>query len=376
MKKSIIYSFTTILLVLIYLMMPFCITNVEAQAVPKENRTDRLQPEFIQKAQKIIDNYRQNTGAPGVAVGIYENGKSYVLVSGNTGDKQQSPVTGETIFAMGSVEKVFNSILLAFSLNENKAKLDDPAADYITAENGITVNNKAPFRKITLKELVTHTSALPRRLPHTSFRIGTNLFRDHPMKPMVIQFLNSWHPQYAPGSKYVYSNLGFALVGFAAVNLGGKSYTRLLAKNITEPLGMTHTGMFCEPYSNGCAVGYTEDNGTPKTTPVGLWTTVDDMLRFIQANLGDLKPSDKLFKAIEKTHKELFRVDNDHAIGMAWEEWHQGDSLLISKDGLDSGFSSWVGFEPAKDRGVVVLRNGGKTPEPGKLGKRLLSLVN
>ncbi len=112
-----------------------------------------------------------------------------------------------------------------------------------------------------------------------------------------------------------------------------------------------------------------------KRLPVGLWTTADDMLRFVEANLGDLKTSGDLSNALDKTHKVLFRVDNNHAIGMAWEEWHGGDSLLISKDGEDSGFSSWVGFEQNKDCGVVVLRNGGKKPSPAELGKKLLALA-
>ncbi len=268
MKKTTSFPRSVLLTIVIsFSIGSFCVTNVSAQPNHhKANFSNSCSPAFIKKAQHLIDQYRQNTGTPGMAVAFYDNGKSCILSSGTTGNSQQSPVTGETDFAMGSVEKVFSSTLLAFPLVENKAKLDDPAANYLIGKGGVTINNGVPFRKITLKELVTHTSALPRKVPNSKQRIGMNLFRDKPLETSIIQFLNSWHPDHKPGTKYVYSNLGFVLAGFAAVQLGGKSYTKLLAKEITGPLGMTHTGMLCDAPAQGCAVGYNENNAPSKKT--------------------------------------------------------------------------------------------------------------
>ncbi|MEO9022137.1 MAG: serine hydrolase [Ginsengibacter sp.] len=351
------------------------VTSASAQSHHHTNTTfDSCSPAFIIKAQHIIDLYRQKTGTSGIAVAFYDNSKTCILVSGTEDGDQQLPVTSETDFAMGSIQKIFNSTLLALSIVNGKATIEDPAAKYLVGQGGTKVKQDVPFWKISLKELVTHTSALPGTIPGIKYRIAMNLFRDRAMGASVIQYLNTWHPQYEPGTKYNYSNLGFVLVANAAVELGGNPYTKLLAKHISGPLGMIRTGMQCGSATQGCAVGYDEKGNPSKKMPVGLWTTAKDMLRFIEANMGDLEVPLELSKAIEETHKELFRVDSDHAIGMAWEEWHQGDSLLISKDGLGSGFSSWIGFEPNKQRGVVILRNGGKNPSPVMLGKRLLSL--
>ncbi len=336
-------------------------------------------PAFLNRAQHILDKYRNRTKSPGVAVALYSNGKSCFLFSGNNGRINPKPITPETGFAMGSIEKVFNSTLLALAIVQGKATIDDIAANYLLAADGSKVKRRAAFRKIILKNLVTHTSALPRKPPGSiQQRIGmleTNLYHNHPLPVSVMKFLNSWHPAYPPGTKYRYSNFAFILVGHAAVYLENVPYTRLLSDSLTRPLVMPHTGVICQSPAQGCTTAH-DANGMPeRRNPVTLWTSTRDMLHFVEANLGVIKLSPTLAHAIRLTHHELFRVDNDHAVGMAWEEWHHGDALLLSKDGLDAGFSSWVGMEPNRSCGVVVLRNGGKNPGPAKLGKKLLSIV-
>lgn len=117
------------------------------------------------------------------------------------------------------------------------------------------------------------------------------------------------------------------------------------------------------------------DDGQPVSgTPVGLWTTAEDMLLFIEANLGVLNLPDLQARAISITHQELFRENKNHAVGMAWEEWHSGTALLLSKNGENSGFTSWLAFEPNRHRGVAVLSNGAGKPPPASLGLELLTL--
>ncbi len=172
-----------------------------------------------------------------------------------------------------------------------------------------------------------------------------------------------------------YSNLGFVLAGTVAVDLSGQPYSRFLAGALTGPLGMTRTGVLCATPAPWCAVAHDGTGRPASSAPVGLWTTAQDMLRFVEANLGVLGLPPALARAIDLTHQELFRADGDHAVGMGWEEFHHGEDRLLSKDGLDSDFSSWVGFEPGHHLGVAVLRNGSGKPAPEVLGKQLLALA-
>ena len=352
-----------------------CAPVMTARAAKDRAPANSCPPAFMKRAQQAVDRYRTSSRTPGVAVSFYDAGGSCFFVSGDEGRSQPSPVKPSTAFAMGSVEKVFNSTLLALDLVRGRATIDDPAARYLTADHGARVKRGAPFQKITLKELVTHTSALPREPPHSHERIGMELYRDQPMPASVVQFLDGWRPAYAPGTKYKYSNLGFVVAGTVAVELAHEPYTKLLSDALTGPLGMSRTGVICGSHGPGCAVAHGANGRPSSRMPVGLWTTADDMLRFIEANLGALPLRPALSRAVTLTHQELFRVNADHAVGMGWEERHHGDALLISKDGLDSDFSSWVGFEPNRHRGVAVLRNGGGKPGPEELGQRLLDLA-
>ncbi|MGH8801492.1 MAG: serine hydrolase, partial [Casimicrobiaceae bacterium] len=288
---------------------------------------------FIEQAQHALDDYRAQSHVPGIAVAIYDHGASCLLSSGTRGPGQSAPVTPDTAFAMGSVEKVFNSTLLALAIAQGKVSLDDPAAKYLITADGRRVRTGAPFREVTLRNLVTHTSALPRQPPGKR-NTSKTLFTDRPLPIRVVRFLDDWQPMYPPGTRYVYSNFGFVLVGEAAVHLGGKPYTRLLTEDVTGPLDMPHTGMLCQRSGPECAVASNAKGRPEREQPVGLWTTSRDMLRFVEANLGVVRMPPLLAKALDITHQELFRVDKDHAVGMAWEEWHHGDDLLLSKDGL------------------------------------------
>lgn len=350
--------------------------NVNAQEKKSNNSFSNA---FKNKVQHLIDNYRQQIGAPGMAVALYENGKTYVFTSGDKGDNHHTPVTGETDFATGSIQKTFTATLLAITINQGKANINDQAAKYLVAEHNKKVNANVPFWNVTLKDLVTHFSSLPNEIPNSPQKIGSNMFYDKPMPDEIIQFLNSWTPSYPIGTRYLYSNLGLVLAGNVAITLQGKPYTKLLKEYITGPLGMKHTGVLGidnSPVAD-CAVAH-QPNGQPaKHAPIGLWTSADDMLLYIEANLGVLKPSTELANAIDLAHKKLFQVKRDHAIGMAWERHYHGDSLLIAKYGDEVGFSAWIGFEPKQNKGIAVLCNGGKKgPDHMTFGQQILGLAD
>lgn len=330
-------------------------------------------PAFVAQAQRLIDAYRVQHHVPGTAVAFYDHGRTCFFTSGRA-DARGDAVTRDTAFAMGSVQKSFSSTLLAIAIEQGKAGIDDPAARYLVAGNGERVRPGVPFSRVTLRNLVTHTSALPRQPPGKR-ETSKTLFTDRPLPAKVITFLDHWRPAYPPGSKYVYSNFGFVLAAEAAVRLGGASYTRLLARDITEPLGMTRTGMFCQTPQPGCAENFGL-KGERGRLPVGLWTTAHDLLRYVEAGLGEPAAPRRVVAAMALTHKELFRDSPDHAVGMAWEIHHQGENLLLAKDGWDSGSGTWIGMQPHRERGVAVLSNGGDSKGVApKLGKQLLALA-
>jgi beta-lactamase class C len=342
----------------------------------------------VDKANAMLESYLAKSRAPGVAVAFFDNGKACVLVSGVSGvkgERTSGPVTPKTAFAMGSVQKVFHATLLAYEITQGKATIDDPAAKYLVAANGSKVLPESAFSRITLRNLATHTSSLPggpnaqeaKEASWSRYRDpGWTLYHDQAMPPSVTAFLNSWQPPYPPGTRYSYSNLGFVLLAYAATTRANKPYSRLLSEAVTGPIGMTRTApVICDAPNPLCALGHNAEGQPVAPPPAGLWSTAEDMLRFIEANLGALKLPDLQVHAINITHQELFRENQNHAVGIGWEEWHSGDALLLSKDGLVTGFTAWLAVEPNRQRGVAVLSNGTGAPGPGSLGQELLALA-
>lgn len=333
-------------------------------------------PGFANKIRTALDAYRQKSKAPGVAVAFFDNGEGCVIAGGVKGEKNPGPVTHDTLFVMGSIQKVFNSMLLAYDIEQGKTAIDDMAAKYLVAADGARVLPESAFSQITLRQLTTHTASLPDGAPPGQERVGISLYRDQPMPVPLMAYLNTWEPPYPPGTRYNYSNLGFVLVGHVATTLANRPHSEFLAEAITRPLGMTRTAReICDEPNPSCATGHRPDGKPVDRIPVGLWTTADDMLVFIKANLGVLNVPSLQARAIRRTHEELFRENEKHAVGMAWEERFGGNALLLAKNGESAGFTSWVAFQPNRHRGVAVLSNSIGKPPPATLGKELLALA-
>jgi beta-lactamase class C len=344
-------------------------------------------PAFVRKATDAIERYRAKTSAHGVAVAVYDEGKTCVIASGTRDGRE--PVRSDSAFSMGSVQKVFNATLLAYGIERGGAKLTDPAARYLTSEHGKRVAPKVPFNNVTLKDLVTHTASLPgdgddidddhrpqAKEDESEKREGWNLYRDQAAPGTVIDALDAFKPAYPIGTRYAYSNLGFVLVGYSAVAIANMPYSALFNEVIVEPLGMKRTGpAACETNQDGCAVGYNAQGKPLKAIPVGLWTTADDLLLFLEANLGVLALPALQARAFERTHAPLFEKKKN-AMGMGWEISGKGNHERHAKSGAGSGFSSWVAFEAKSKHGVAVLTNlQGGSEAPAALGRQILELM-
>src|ERR1700741_1548109 len=104
---------------------------------------------------KRVDQQKQ---AVGIVVGVIEPHGRRVVAYGSLADGDPRTLDGDTIFEIGSVSKVFASLLLADMVNRKEVALDDPAAKYLPE------NVKWPERSgksITLLDLSTHSSGLP-----------------------------------------------------------------------------------------------------------------------------------------------------------------------------------------------------------------------
>jgi CubicO group peptidase (beta-lactamase class C family) len=107
--------------------------------------------------QKIQPILPKNGSGGGVAVAVRMNGKTSFFKYGMADNAQNRPVTADSIFNLGSVGKVFATTLLAQAVKQGELSLDDPVAKYVTE-----VQRGGDIRRITLGQLASHSSGLPR----------------------------------------------------------------------------------------------------------------------------------------------------------------------------------------------------------------------
>src|SRR5215471_14205992 len=183
-----------------------------------------------------IDNLRQGVG---IAVGIVDaNGRRFVNHGVFSVDNPR-PVAGDTVFEIGSITKVFTSTILADMVQRGEVSLDDPVARFLPPDV------KVPERggkKITLLDLATHSSGLPRMPTNFAPRNLDNPYADYGVDRLYA-FLSGYALPRDIGEKFEYSNLAVGLLGTALARRAGMDYETLVRTRITGPLKMDSTSI-------------------------------------------------------------------------------------------------------------------------------------
>jgi CubicO group peptidase (beta-lactamase class C family) len=185
--------------------------------------------------EQMVSAYMQRTGTHGVAVSLYLGGKDYLLSLGDGGGFAAQPVTPDLMFGIGSVTKVFSATMLAYqTIGEDGApplkRIDDCVCDYLPPEVGA---NGSGIDQVTLRELATHMSGMPRQIPDEP---GKWLFRDRRPPRYLIRWWENFEKPEQP--QWLYSNAAFITLGFALEGPNSwPRYNELLASYITSALG-------------------------------------------------------------------------------------------------------------------------------------------
>lgn len=309
----------------------------------------------------------------GAAVGLISEHGRQTAGYGKISEKNPAAPAADTEFEIGSITKVFTGLVLAQMVEQHAVTLDEPVqkllGDSIRVPEG-------KDREITLVDLSTHSSGLP-RMPH-NFRPkdATDPFADYTVAQMT-EFVGGYKLHRQPGAKYEYSNLAVGLLGHALALKCGQSYEDMVRQRICQPLGMGETCITLDDAKQArLAAGHDFDNqpaanwSLPTLAGAGaLRSTTGDMLKFLAANLGLTKtPFDA---AIAASHVVHFKLPEDAGVALGWHVMADG---VIWHNGGTGGYHSYAGFLPAKKVGVVVLSNTA-IMHVDQLGRRLLDLL-
>lgn len=322
--------------------------------------------------RKLLAERMKNNGV-GIVVGVIEPAGRRVVGYGRTGAGDARPLDGDTVFQIGSVTKVFTTLLLADMVQRGEVKLDDPAAKYLPPG----VNMPERGRPITLGDLATHRSGLPSMPTNYDLQGEPNPYEAYTVEQLY-QFLDAYRLQYAPGVKSRYSNVGVSLLGRLLARRAGMEYEELLKARVLAPLGMNSTSITLTPDQSRRLVPghdrYLKPVYTWEMTTLpasgSLRSTADDMLVFLAANLG---ARDTPLKDVMTYQRSVPAPAGGGPQTLGWGVGQVGAEQIFSHQGGKQGYRSAVAFNPKRGTGVVVLANARTDDSPGAIAMHLLT---
>jgi serine-type D-Ala-D-Ala carboxypeptidase/endopeptidase len=319
-----------------------------------------------------IDRDKQSVG---IVVGVIEPAGRRVVAYGALDKGDTRPLNGQTVFEIGSMTKVFTSLLLADMVQKGEVALTDPVVEYLPS--GVKMPERGG-KQITLEDLATHTSGLPRLPDNFKPKDPANPYADYSVEQMY-QFLSSYQLTRDIESKYEYSNLGGGLLGHVLARRAGMDYEQLVQTRILGPLGMKSTGItFTASMKARLAVGH-----NPALTPVANWdlptlagagalrSTADDMLDFLAANLGYTKtPLGPAMAAQIASRRPTGSPGLQIALG--WHVLTSHGHEIVWHNGGTGGYRSYMAYDLKRRIGVVLLSNTSTTVGVDDIGLHLM----
>ncbi|KOR89300.1 serine hydrolase domain-containing protein [Paenibacillus solani] len=306
----------------------------------------------MEDLESFVSDYTKDKKHLHLAIGIVREGDiEYHSFSNN---KKKSMIPPENmLYEIGSITKVFTSILLLEMERERLLSSDDVVGKFVqNAENDY-------LNKITLKNLATHTSGLPvLATNHILTKKRSNPYSMYTEEDLTAFLSNADYTDSIVS--FGYSNLGVGLLGNILCKVSGNTYDELLKKYITRPLKMNETAVMLDSEQNSRFLNGHASTG--RRVPHwdlsiyegagGIKSSVSDLSLFVQANLNDDHP---IASTLQKSHLPIWIGNSNLYFG--WGGDKILDKGILWHNGGTAGFNSYLAFNKELRAGVVLLSN-------------------
>ncbi len=331
---------------------------------------------FAQQAPDAVDEYiraeMEKQHIPGLSLLVSRDGNPIRAQGyGLANVELQVPVKPETVFQSGSVGKQFTATAVMMLVEENKIGLEDPLTKFFP-------DAPAAWKQVTVRELLSHTAGF------TDYPKSFNFRKDY-TEDEVLKIVEGIPLAYPAGTKWSYSNLGYATLGILIHKVTGKFYGDFLQERIFKPLDMSTTRIISEAdIIPNRAAGYRlvkrELKNQEWVAPM-INTTADGSLYF---SINDLAKWDaalyteKLLK--RSSLDQMWTVaklqngqpNQDH-YGFVWSIETKNGHKVIGHGGSWQGFKTHISRYVDDKLTVVVLINQADA-EPGPITDRVAEM--
>jgi D-alanyl-D-alanine carboxypeptidase len=314
-----------------------------------------------------LKDYADNHRVPGAVYGVVCDGKLLNWSAYGLADpvRERKP-DHRTLYRIASITKTFTATAIMQLRDRDGLQLADSVVQFLP-EMSAARNPFGRIEDVTVRHLLTHESGLLGEAPTFDLTAG-----QVPGIDEILAAADQIELVIPPDSAHKYSNLAFALLGEIIERVAKRPYAEWIQQEVTEPLGMNDT--VCSPIGDQIerlARGYNAlragddlqpamERPKPTFSDGGLWSTVEDLARWISFQMGD--SDDAVLSRSSRDEMQRTRLLSDHkwkkAQGLTWYGVRHNDHIYVGHGGLTYGFSSRIAFARDAGVGVVVLVNG------------------
>jgi CubicO group peptidase (beta-lactamase class C family) len=289
---------------------------------------------------------------------------------GVTNIDTETPVTPETIFAIGSSTKAFTATLVGMLVDEGKMDWDDPITDYLPYFT-LNIESEDESLEVTIRDLLCHRTGF--------VRMGLLFASGEIPREEVLRAATAAEPWAGFREKFYYSNVMYMAAGVAAGKAAGTDWDTLIADRIFEPLGMesSSTSVSQAQTDPRLSLGYLwdEDIQAYKYKPMrkvdnvgpagAINSNVLDMAQWLRLQLGVGEYEGQRLiseEQLRETWTSQIEIAEGVSYGLGWmlREW-EGQPVIEHGGNVD-GFSAEVALLPESNLGFVLLTNASVTP--------------
>ena len=295
--------------------------------------------------------------------------------------------TPETVYRIGSITKQFTALMLLQLAEQGKLRMSDPLQKYLPEAEKIPALYPG-MPPVTLLQVATMTAGFSREPANLADFVRGPVSAWEQKLLAAIPFVTYLHE---PGTKFLYSNIGYGMLGLALSRAAGQSFTEYVRQRILKPLGMEHTDFeLTDRLRPLAARGYIVRNGKATSTEAdeevagrgykipngGLYSTVGDLARFIAFELGQGPPEvlkkETVADYFARVHTVDARFSSGYGLGLQADR--SGDLIVLGHGGSTAGFAAMAKYHRPSGIGVIAFRNlAGDTF--GSFATRMLELA-
>lgn len=336
---------------------------VLAQAPPPASLPD------LQSVGSLGADLFLQSGSTGMVLVVVRDNQVFFEGYGETAPNSHQLPTQDSLLRLCSLTKIFTTDVLAKLVADKTVQLDDPLQRF--APPGAVVPRRV--RPITLLNLATHASGLPRELGQAPPQTPHFTFPDYRTR---WHWLPNQRLRNAPGAAALYSNIAFDFLSDALQSATHKQYAALLAERTLKPLHMRETTFFPSPEQCRHLLVSAHDEGPCTVTEAtagssGLYSTAADMAIWLQYLLRtggpSIGPQDQDAQGVYLLPSSLVSQRGlDHAgeptgVGLGWIHILPIDSPshIIEKTGGGAGFETYIAINHDRRTAIFVAATDG-----------------